>query len=135
MVGLMAIAFFTARSGLDEFMVYPTVFAFGLVAFGMLGMGPSPLRLTVTSGYRQCPVRFHELSQIESQPNISKEIEKDYGFKPDFENGQTLSGRKRLCRKHFQGNGKTGSYRYCGYRCHDNDFLNHFVVEPAAEPA
>lgn len=40
MVGLMVIAFFAAREGLDAYMVYPTVFAFGLVAFGMLGMGP-----------------------------------------------------------------------------------------------
>ena len=48
MVGLMVIAFFTAQDGLDGFMVYPTVFAFGLVAFGMLGMGPvTPVMLSL----------------------------------------------------------------------------------------
>lgn len=87
-VGLMAIAFFTARSGLDEFMVYPTVFAFGLVAFGMLGMGPVTIAVDSYGPVTDNAQSVFELSQIESQPNISKEIEKDYGFKPDFENGK-----------------------------------------------
>ena len=88
MVGLMAIAFFTARSGLDEFMVYPTVVAFGLVAFGMLGMGPVTIAVDSYGPVTDNAQSVFELSQIESQPNISKEIEKDYGFKPDFENGK-----------------------------------------------
>ena len=88
MVGLMAIAFFTARSGLDEFMVYPTVFAFGLVAFGMLGMGPVTIAVVSYGPVTDNAQSVFELSQIESQPNISKEIEKDYGFKPNFENGK-----------------------------------------------
>lgn len=88
MVGLMAIAFFTARSGLDEFMVYPTVFAFGLVAFGMLGMGPVTIAVDSYGPVTDNAQSVFELSQIESQPNISKEIEKDYGFKPNFENGK-----------------------------------------------
>lgn len=88
MVGLMAIAFFTARSGLDEFMVYPTVFAFGLVAFGMLGMGPVTIAVDSYGPVTDNAQSVFELSQIESQPNISKEIEKGYGFKPDFENGK-----------------------------------------------
>ena len=88
MVGLMAIAFFTARSGLDEFMVYPTVFAFGLVSFGMLGMGPVTIAVDSYGPVTDNAQSVFELSQIESQPNISKEIEKDYGFKPDFENGK-----------------------------------------------
>lgn len=88
MVGLMAIAFFTARSGLDEFMVYPTVFAFGLVAFGMLGMGPVTIAVDSYGPVTDNAQSVFGLSQIESQPNISKEIEKDYGFKPDFENGK-----------------------------------------------
>lgn len=88
MVGLMAIAFFTARSGLDEFMVYPTVFAFGLVAFGMLGMGPVTIAVDSYGPVTDNAQSVFELSQIESQPNISKETEKDYGFKPNFENGK-----------------------------------------------
>ncbi len=88
MVGLMAIAFFTARSGLDAYMVYPTVFAFGLVAFGMLGMGPVTIAVDSYGPVTDNAQSVFELSQIESQKGIAKEIEKDYGFKPDFENGK-----------------------------------------------
>ena len=88
MVGLMAIAYFTARTGLDEFMVYPTVFAFGLVAFGMLGMGPVTIAVDSYGPVTDNAQSVFELSQIENIKGISKEIEKDYGFKPDFEKGK-----------------------------------------------
>ncbi len=88
MVGLMAIAFFTARNGLDGFMVYPTVFAFGLVAFGMLGMGPVTIAVDSYGPVTDNAQSVFELSQIESIKGIHKEIEKDYGFKPDFEGGK-----------------------------------------------
>ena len=90
MVGLMAIAFFTARSGLDEFMVYPTVFAFGLVAFGMLGMGPVTIAVDSYGPVTDNAQSVFELSQIESVKNVDKEIEKKYGFKPNFEQGKHL---------------------------------------------
>ncbi len=88
MVGLMAIAFFTARTGLDAYMVYPTVFAFGLVAFGMLGMGPVTIAVDSYGPVTDNAQSVFELSQIENIKGINKEIEKDYGFKPDFENGK-----------------------------------------------
>lgn len=88
MVGLMAIAFFTARSGLDAFMIYPTVFAFGLVAFGMLGMGPVTIAVDSYGPVTDNAQSVFELSQIENIKGISKSIEKDYGFKPDFEGGK-----------------------------------------------
>ena len=88
MVGLMAVAYFTARSGLDAFMVYPTVFAFGLVAFGMLGMGPVTIAVDSYGPVTDNAQSVFELSQIENIKGISKEIEKDYGFKPDFEGGK-----------------------------------------------
>lgn len=88
MVGLMAIAFFTARSGLDTYMVYPTVFAFGLVAFGMLGMGPVTIAVDSYGPVTDNAQSVFELSQIENIKGIDKQIEKDYGFKPQFENGK-----------------------------------------------
>ena len=90
MVGLMAIAFFTSREGLDSFMVYPTVFAFGLVAFGMLGMGPVTIAVDSYGPVTDNAQSVFELSQIEQIKNIDKEIKKDYGFKPDFETGKQL---------------------------------------------
>lgn len=89
-VGLMAVAFFTARTGLDPFMVYPTVFAFGLVAFGMLGMGPVTIAVDSYGPVTDNAQSVFELSQIEGIKGIGKEIEKDYGFKPDFEQGKQL---------------------------------------------
>lgn len=90
MVGLMAIAFFTAREGLDGYMVYPTVFAFGLVAFGMLGMGPVTIAVDSYGPVTDNAQSVFELSQIEQIKGIDKEIEKDYGFKPNFEVGKHL---------------------------------------------
>ncbi|MCQ2741048.1 MAG: sodium-translocating pyrophosphatase, partial [Alphaproteobacteria bacterium] len=88
MVGLMAVAYFTARSGLDAFMVYPTVFAFGLVAFGMLGMGPVTIAVDSYGPVTDNAQSVFELSQIENIKGIDKEIKSGYGFKPDFEGGK-----------------------------------------------
>ena len=90
MVGLMVVAFFTAREGLDGFMIYPTVFAFGLVAFGMLGMGPVTIAVDSYGPVTDNAQSVFELSQIEQVKGIKKEIEQDYGFKPDFETGKQL---------------------------------------------
>ena len=90
MVGLMAIAYFTSKEGLDAIMVYPTVFAFGLVAFGMLGMGPVTIAVDSYGPVTDNAQSVFELSQIEQLKGIKKEIEKDYGFTPDFETGKQL---------------------------------------------
>ena len=90
MIGLMTVAYFAAAEGLDEYMVYPTVFAFGLVAFGMLGMGPVTIAVDSYGPVTDNAQSVFELSQIEQIKDIDKEIEKDYGFKPDFETGKEL---------------------------------------------
>ena len=78
MAGLMAGAALVSRMGLDAFMAYPSVFALGLVAFGMLGMGP------VTDNAQS----VFELSQIETLKGAAAEIEKEHGFKVDFARGK-----------------------------------------------
>ena len=90
MVGLMVIAFFAAREGLDAYMVYPTVFAFGLVAFGMLGMGPVTIAVDSYGPVTDNAQSVFELSQIEQFKAIDKLIKKDYGFEPEFETGKQL---------------------------------------------
>lgn len=90
MIGLMTVAYFAAAEGLDYYMVYPTVFAFGLVAFGMLGMGPVTIAVDSYGPVTDNAQSVFELSQIEQIKDIDKEIEKDYGFKPDFETGKEL---------------------------------------------
>ena len=90
LIGLMTVAYFAAAEGLDDYMVYPTVFAFGLVAFGMLGMGPVTIAVDSYGPVTDNAQSVFELSQIEQIKDIDKEIEKDYGFKPDFETGKEL---------------------------------------------
>jgi K(+)-stimulated pyrophosphate-energized sodium pump len=90
MVFLMFVAYMTSASGLGDFMVYPTVFAFGLVAFGFLGMGPVTIAVDSYGPVTDNAQSVFELSQIETLPGISAEIEKDFGFKPNFHKGKEL---------------------------------------------
>jgi K(+)-stimulated pyrophosphate-energized sodium pump len=88
--GLMFIAYFASTYGLDAYMIYPSIFAFGLVAFGMLGMGPVTIAVDSYGPVTDNAQSVYELSLIEETPGISEEIEKDFGFKPDFENAKHL---------------------------------------------
>jgi K(+)-stimulated pyrophosphate-energized sodium pump len=88
LVGLMLVAYMTSHTGLDQFMVYPAVFAFGLVAFGFLGMGPVTIAVDSYGPVTDNAQSVFELSQIESLPRINSEIEKEFGFKPNFEKGK-----------------------------------------------
>jgi len=82
---LMFIAYFASTFGLSEFMLYPSIFAFGLVAFGMLGMGPVTIAVDSYGPVTDNAQSIYELSLIENIHNIDEEIEKDFGFKPDWE--------------------------------------------------
>jgi K(+)-stimulated pyrophosphate-energized sodium pump len=82
---LMVAAYFTSTLGLSAFMAYPAVFAFGLVAFGFLGMGPVTIAVDSYGPVTDNAQSVYELSLIEETPGVAQEIEKDFGFKPDFE--------------------------------------------------
>jgi len=84
-VALMAVAYFASTYGLGEVMMYPSIFAFGLVAFGMLGMGPVTIAVDSYGPVTDNAQSIYELSLIEEVPNVKSEIEKDFGFTPDFE--------------------------------------------------
>ncbi len=85
---LMFIAYFASTFGLDHVMIYSSVFAFGLVAFGLLGMGPVTIAVDSYGPVTDNAQSVYELSLIETVPNVAQEIEKDFGFKPDFENAK-----------------------------------------------
>jgi K(+)-stimulated pyrophosphate-energized sodium pump len=85
---LMFIAYFASTYSLDTLMIYPSIFAFGLVAFGFLGMGPVTIAVDSYGPVTDNAQSIYELSLIEENPNAAKEIEKDFGFKPDFENAK-----------------------------------------------
>jgi len=67
-----------------EFLFAAPIFAFGLVAFGFLSMGPVTIAVDSFGPVTDNAQSVYELSQIESRPNVSREIEQDFGFKPDF---------------------------------------------------
>lgn len=85
---LMALAYVASTHIPASTMIYPSVFAFGLVAFGFLGMGPVTIAVDSYGPVTDNAQSVYELSLIESIPDVAGEIEKDYGFKPDFENAK-----------------------------------------------
>ena len=87
-VSLMGVAYWAASQGLDTIMVYPAVFAFGLLAFGFLGMGPVTIAVDSYGPVTDNAQSVFELSQIEQVS--AAEFQKDHGFKPDFEHGKLL---------------------------------------------
>ncbi len=82
---LMLIAYFASNFGLDSLMIYPSVFAFGLVAFGFLSVGPITIAVDSYGPVTDNAQSVYELSLIEEVPDIANEIEKEFKFKPDFE--------------------------------------------------
>jgi len=88
MIGLMGIAYAVSLQGLGALMHAPAVFAFGLVAFGFLGMGPVTIAVDSYGPVTDNAQSVFELSTIEQLPGIEQDIEKSFGFKPDFEKGK-----------------------------------------------
>lgn len=88
LVAIMLVAYLTSQTGLDQFMVYPTVFAFGLVAFGFLGMGPVTIAVDSYGPVTDNAQSVFELSQIATTPNMANEIKAEFGFVPNFEQGK-----------------------------------------------
>ncbi|MBM4069933.1 MAG: sodium-translocating pyrophosphatase [Planctomycetes bacterium] len=87
--GLMAIAYFVGHESLKPIMgEYGSVFAFGLVAFGFLCMGPVNIAVDSYGPVTDNAQSVFELAQTEHIPNIKDEIQRDFGFEPDFERGK-----------------------------------------------
>ncbi|MBF0216924.1 MAG: sodium-translocating pyrophosphatase [Candidatus Omnitrophica bacterium] len=82
---LMGLAYLISTLGLSSLMLAPSVFAFGLVAFGFLGMGPVTIAVDSYGPVADNAQSIYELSLIEKIPGIKDEIKKDFGFTPDFE--------------------------------------------------
>ncbi|HXU31220.1 MAG TPA: sodium-translocating pyrophosphatase [Thermoanaerobaculia bacterium] len=82
---LMGIASYVASMGLASLMIAPAVFAFGLVAFGFLGMGPVTIAVDSYGPVTDNAQSVFELSTIETLPNIKDEVKKEFGFTPDFD--------------------------------------------------
>jgi len=89
-VALMGIAFYFSTMGLGATMLAPAVFAFGLVAFGFLGMGPVTIAVDSYGPVTDNAQSVYELSLIEQVPNVQQEIKKDFGFDVKFARAKDL---------------------------------------------
>ncbi len=86
---LMAAAYFVSRQGLGDVMgPHGSIFAFGLVAFGFLCMGPVNIAVDSYGPVTDNAQSIFELAQTEHIPGIREEIKRDFGFEPDFEIGK-----------------------------------------------
>ena len=99
MVVLMASGFYFSTLGLSAplatnpnlpLMLAPPVFAFGLVAFGFLGMGPVTIAVDSYGPVTDNAQSVYELSLIEQVPNVEAEIKKDFGFNVNFERAKQM---------------------------------------------
>jgi len=91
MVGLMSIGYyFSTGPSMDALMLAPAVFAFGLVAFGFLGMGPVTIAVDSYGPVTDNAQSVYELSLIEAVPGIEAELKKDYGITAKFERAKHL---------------------------------------------
>jgi K(+)-stimulated pyrophosphate-energized sodium pump len=87
---LMGSAYFLSGMGLDVLMAAPSVFAFGLVAFGFLGMGPVTIAVDSYGPVTDNAQSVFELSTITEIEGAKEEIEKKHGYKVDFEKAKAL---------------------------------------------
>ncbi|HTL46951.1 MAG TPA: sodium-translocating pyrophosphatase [Verrucomicrobiae bacterium] len=85
---LMCVAYLISQMGLQNIMPHASVFAFGLVAYGFLCMGPVNIAVDSYGPVTDNAQSIFELAQTESIPGIEHEIQKDFGFKPDFKTGK-----------------------------------------------
>jgi K(+)-stimulated pyrophosphate-energized sodium pump len=89
-VALMSIAYYFSLMGLGALMIAPAVFAFGLVAFGFLGMGPVTIAVDSYGPVTDNAQSVYELSLIETEPGIEAELKRDFNVDVNFERAKHL---------------------------------------------
>ncbi len=89
-VALMGGAYLISDLGLDAIMLAPAVFAFGLLAFGFLGMGPVTIAVDSYGPVTDNAQSVYELSMIEDIPDIDAELVRDFGFTPQWDTAKQM---------------------------------------------
>lgn len=89
-VGLMGGAFLISEVTLGDYMLAPAVFAFGLVAFGFLGMGPVTIAVDSYGPVTDNAQSVYELSRIEAIDGIDEEVQRSDGFAPQWDNAKLM---------------------------------------------
>jgi K(+)-stimulated pyrophosphate-energized sodium pump len=84
-MGLMSVGYLISENGMGALMVAPAVFAFGLVAFGFLGMGPVTIAVDSYGPVTDNAQSVFELSTIEQMPGAAAEVKSQFGFDVNFD--------------------------------------------------
>jgi K(+)-stimulated pyrophosphate-energized sodium pump len=84
-IALMGAGYGVSTLGLGDLMMAPAVFAFGLIAFGFLGMGPVTIAVDSYGPVTDNAQSVYELSLIENVPNVKAEVKREFGFEPNFD--------------------------------------------------
>ena len=125
----MSIAYWVSLMGFDALMIAAPVFAFGLVAFGFLGMGPVTIAVDSYGPVTDNAQSVFELSVIERLPGIKDEIKRDYGFTPDFADREASARGERRRRQYLQGHGEAGADWHRGRRLDDDDLFDRRAAD------
>jgi hypothetical protein len=124
-VGLMAVAYGFSTLGLVSLMKAEAVFAFGLVAFGFLGMGPVTIAVDSYGPVTDNAQSVYELSLIETIPNIEQELKRDFKIDVDFARAKHLLEENDGAGKHLQGDRQARADRNRRRRRYHHDLLDH----------
>jgi len=89
-VALMALGYGVSTLGFESVILASPMFAFGLVAFGFLGMGPVTIAVDSFGPVTDNAQSIYELSLIESEPGVREEVRKEYGVEVDFERAKEM---------------------------------------------
>ena len=111
------------------------VFAFGLVAFGFLGMGPVTIAVDSYGPVTDNAQSVYELSLIEQVPNVEAEIKKDFNMDVEFRARQRSARSQRRRGQHVQSYGEAGADRHGGGGRDYDDFLHHHGADQWADDA
>ena len=121
----MGMAYYVSTFGLATLMLAPPVFAFGLVAFGFLGMGPVTIAVDSYGPVTDNAQSVFELSVIETIPGIKEQLKKRLRLRRALRARQGSARGERRRRQHLQGDGQAGADRHRGGRRDDDDLLDH----------
>ena len=133
-VVLMGIAYGVSTLGLASLMVAPAVFAFGLVAFGFLGMGPVTIAVDSYGPVTDNAQSVFELSVIEQIPGRQGVDPEDVRVRRGLRVGQAPARGERRGGQHLQGHGQARAHRHGGGRRHHHDLLHHRHPHRRAHP-
>ena len=133
-VVLMGIAYLVSTMGFAALMLAPAVFAFGLVAFGFLGMGPVTIAVDSYGPVTDNAQSVFELSVIETLPGIKAALKRDHNIDVNFEAAKHLLEENDGAGNTFKATAKPVLDRHRGGRRHHHDLLDHRGAHPRPHP-